>query len=92
MASGEHMCELYARHAVSADVCIVGGMMECYGIWSRPGLFGGDSSVVLTSSRAGGGCQVCRLFNGSFAVGFIHFRPDVRLRGDIQSCRVVPPL
>ena len=27
MASGEHVCELYARHAVSADVCIVEGMM-----------------------------------------------------------------
>ena len=25
MASGEHVCELYARHAVSADVCIVEG-------------------------------------------------------------------
>ena len=27
MASGEHVCELYAHHAVSADVCIVEGMM-----------------------------------------------------------------
>ena len=28
MASGEHVCELYARHAVSADVCIVEGTIE----------------------------------------------------------------
>ena len=35
MASGEHVCELYARHAVSADVCIVEGMMGMFDGYDR---------------------------------------------------------
>ena len=35
MASGEHVCELYARHAVSADICIVEGMMGMFDGYDR---------------------------------------------------------
>ena len=35
MASGEHVCELYAHHAVSADVCIVEGMMGMFDGYDR---------------------------------------------------------
>lgn len=59
----------------------------------RPGFFGGDCGFVAASCRTGGGCQVCRLFNGSSVVGLRALSSGgAGGGGDIQPCRFAPPL
>ena len=94
MASGEHVCELYAHHAVSADVCIVEGMMGMFDGYDRDRGSSAEITqllqlpVVLVVDAKSAAYSMAPLLSG-----FIHFRPDIRIAGgDIQSCRVVPPL
>lgn len=93
MASGEHVCELYARHAVSADVCIVEGMMGMFDGYDRDRGSSAEIAqllqlpVVLVVDAKSAAYSMAPLLSG-----FIHFVRMYGLRGDIQSCRVAPPL
>ena len=84
MASGEHVCELYARHAVSADVCIVEGMMGMFDGYDRDRGSSAEIAqllqlpVVLVVDAKSAAYSMAPLLSG-----FIHFRPDVRIAGVI---------
>ena len=88
------MCELYARHAVSADVCIVEGMMGMFDGYDRDRGSSAEIAqllqlpvvlVVDAKSAAYSMAPCCR--DSSIFVRIYGLRG-----GDIQSCRVVPPL
>lgn len=84
MASGEHVCELYARHAVSADVCIVEGMMGMFDGYDRDRGSSAEIAqllqlpVVLVVDAKSAAYSMAPLLSG-----FIHFRPDIRIAGVI---------
>lgn len=84
MASGEHVCELYARHAVSADICIVEGMMGMFDGYDRDRGSSAEIAqllqlpVVLVVDAKSAAYSMAPLLSG-----FIHFRPDIRIAGVI---------
>ena len=84
MASGEHVCELYAHHAVSADVCIVEGMMGMFDGYDRDRGSSAEIAqllqlpVVLVVDAKSAAYSMAPLLSG-----FIHFRPDIRIAGVI---------
>jgi hypothetical protein len=84
MASGGHVRRLYARHAASADACIVEGMMGMFDGYDRDrgssaeiaGLL--QLPVVLVADARSAAYSMAPLL-----WGFVHFRPEVRVAGGI---------
>lgn len=84
MASGEHVRELYARRAASADACIVEGMMGMFDGYDRDRGSSAEIArllqlpVVLVVDAKSAAYSMAPLLSG-----FIHFRPDIRIAGVI---------
>lgn len=84
MASGEHVRELYARHAVDADVCIAEGMMGMFDGYDRDKGSSAEIAallhlpVILVVDAKSAAYSMAPLLSG-----FIHFRPEIRIAGVI---------
>ena len=82
MASQQHVCELYTKHAHKADACIVEGMMGMYDGYDRDKGSCAEVAKVL-------GLPVVLVVNAQSAAysmapllsGFMHFRDDVQVAG-----------
>lgn len=84
MASKRHVCELYARYSVDADISIVEGMMGMYDGYDRDRGSSAEVAqllgipVVLVVDAKSAAYSMAPLLSG-----FINFRPDIRIAGVI---------
>lgn len=86
MASADHVRELFVRYGEGADICVVEGMMGLYDGYDRDRGSSAeiarllDIPVVLVVDARSAAYSVAALLSG-----FIHFRPDLRIKGVIYN-------